>query len=254
MKLKTITIEGKTYAEVQDEKPVFISADGKEVAFDAVATVATISRLNGEAKTHREGKESAEAKLKAFEAITDPAAALKALETVSNLDASKLVEAGKAEEMKAAAIKAVEDKYAPIVTERDQLKNDLYGEKIGGAFARSKFAAEKLAIPSDLVQARFGQQFKIEEGKVVAYDHTGNKIYSRAKPGEVADFEEALETIVDLYPHKDHILKGTGNQGGGAKGGNGNGNGTKTIGRSEFEALDPSGRASKMKEGFTVTE
>jgi hypothetical protein len=241
MKLKTITIEGKTYAEVQDEKPVFISADGKEVAFDAVATVATISRLNGEAKTHREGKEAAETKLKAFE-------------TVSNLDASKLVEAGKAEEMKAAAIKAVEDKYAPIVTERDQLKTDLYGEKIGGAFARSKFAADKLAIPSDLVQARFGQQFKIEEGKVVAYDHSGNKIYSRSKPGEVADFEEALETIVDLYPHKDHILKGTGNQGSGAKPGNGNGNGTKTIGRTEFEALDPTGRASKMKEGFTVTE
>jgi hypothetical protein len=66
------------------------------------------------------------------------------------------------------------------------------------------------------VQARFGQNFKIENGKIVATDLTGNKIFSRARPGEHADFEEALEILVDQYPHKDQILKGTGSSGSGA--------------------------------------
>ena len=94
MKLKTIEIDGVTYAAVQDGKPVFTDEAGKDVAFDAPGTIGTISRLNGEAKSHREGKEAAERALKAFEGIADPAAALKALETVGSLDQKKLIDAG----------------------------------------------------------------------------------------------------------------------------------------------------------------
>jgi hypothetical protein len=81
--------------------------------------------------------------------------------------------------------------------------------------------AEKLAVPADMVQATFGNRFKIEDGKVVAYDANGNKIFSRARPGELADFDEALETLVEQYPYKDHILKGSGANGGGAPTGGG---------------------------------
>ena len=73
-----------------------------------------------------------------------------------------------------------------------------------------------------MVQATFGKAFKIEEGKVVAYDANGNKIFSQSRPGELAEFDEALEALVDAYPHKDHILKPTGAQGSGAPNGNGN--------------------------------
>lgn len=216
MKLK-LNEEGQ--AVLQDGKPVYVHDDGKEVAFDAPGTVATISRLNGEAKAHRERAEQAESLLKKFEGIADPEAALKALSVVKNLDDKKLVDAGEVEKVKAEAIKAVRAEFDPVVKERDQLKNDLYGEKIGGAFARSKFIAEKMAIPSDLVQARFGGAFKIVEGKVVAYGPDGREIFSRTKPGEIAEFEEALEVLVDTYPHKEHILKGSGSAGGGASGG-----------------------------------
>lgn len=65
MKLK---LDEQGHAVLQDGKPVYVHDDGKEVAFDAPATVATITRLNGEAKVHREGKEAAEKALKAFEA------------------------------------------------------------------------------------------------------------------------------------------------------------------------------------------
>jgi hypothetical protein len=265
MKLKTITTaDGKTYAEIQDGKPVYVHDDGKEAAFDAPTTVATISRLNGEAKGHREAKEAAEAKLKVFEGIEDGEAARKALETVKNLKDGDLVTAGKVEEIKAAAKKAAEEQVAQaakasaeqikvLEAERDTLRDGLYSEKIGGAFSRSKFIADKIAIPADLMQAQFGARFKVEEGKTVAYDAAGNKIYSRTKPGELADFDEALETIVDGYAHREHILKGTGSSGGGAKPGATQG-GAKTIVRSEFDKLAPADQHAKIKDGVSIVD
>lgn len=248
MKLKTVEVEGKTYAEVQDGKPVFVGDDGKEVAFDAPATVSTISRLNGEAKSHREAKEAAEKALKGFEGIEDPAAAKKALETVANLDSKKLIDAGEVEKVKAEISKAFQEKLEASDAKSAKLEEQLYGEKIGGSFARSKFIAEKLAVPADMVQATFGKNLKIEDGKVVAYDAHGNKIFSRARPGEIADFDEALETLVEQYPHKEHILKSSGANGGGAGGGGGGGGGQKTMSRAQFEALDPAARLTAIKD------
>jgi hypothetical protein len=247
MKLKTLTIEGKTYAELADGKPVYIHDDGKEIAFDAPGTVATISRLNGEAKGHRERAEEALKTLKAFEGIDDAKAAIKALETVKNLDAKKLVDAGEVEKVRAEAIKAVEEKYAPVIGERDSLKAALVSEKVGGAFSRSKMIAEKLAIPPDMVEARFGSAFKVEGSDVVAYDAGGNKLYSRGKPGEVAGFDEALEILIDQYPYKDHILKSSGASGSGARGAGGANGGSRTMTRAQFDALDAAGKADAAK-------
>jgi hypothetical protein len=88
MKLK---LDDKGAVVVQDGKPVYVLPDGREIAHDAEATVATISRLNGEAKSHREAKEAAEAKLKPFEGIDDPEAARAALNTVKNIKDGDLV-------------------------------------------------------------------------------------------------------------------------------------------------------------------
>ena len=230
MKLKTVTIEGKTYAEVNEQGlPLYIHDDGKEVAHDAPQTVATISRLNGEAKTNRERYETAETSLKAFEGIEDPVAAKKALETLKNFDDKKLVDAGEVEKVKAEAIKAIEDKYAPIVQERDAFQSQLHNELIGGGFSRSKFIQDNIAVPADMIQATFGKNFQIENGKVVAVGADGQKIYSRTRPGEVADFDEALESLVGGYPHKDSILKGNQSGGGGFQAGGGGKTGPKSL-------------------------
>ncbi|RJG11142.1 hypothetical protein D3879_14670 [Pseudomonas cavernicola] len=218
MKLK---LDEQGHAILQDGKPVYVHDDGKEVAFDAPSTVATITRLNGEAKTHRERAETAEKSLKGFEGIEDGAAARKALELVANLDAKKLVDAGEIEKVKTEISKAFQGQLDEANTKVSTFEKQLYDEKIGGAFSRSKLIADKLAIPADMVQARFGQAFKIEEGKTVAYDQHGNKIYSRARPGEVADFDEAMETLVEQYPYRDQILKSAGSNGGGAPDGGG---------------------------------
>ncbi len=254
MKLKTVTIENKTYAEVNEQGlPLYIHDDGKEVAHDAPQTVATISRLNGEARTNRERYEVAETSLKAFEGIEDPTAAKKAMETLKNFDDKKLVDAGEVEKVKAEAIKAIEDKYAPIVQERDAFQTQLHNELIGGGFARSKYIQDNIAVPVDMVQAQFGKSFKIEEGKVVAYGTDGQKIYSRARPGEVADFDEALESLVGGYQHKDSILKGGQGSGGGFQGNGGQG-GAKTMSRDQFTNLKPIEQSSFMREGGKVTD
>lgn len=81
---------------------------------------------------------------------------------------------------------------------------------------------DKLAIPADLAQAFFGKNFGIsEDGQIVAKDANGNEIYSRITPGQKAGFEEALESLIDAYPHKDSILKGSQASGSGSNTGQG---------------------------------
>ncbi|MGY1448706.1 DUF6651 domain-containing protein [Pseudomonas chlororaphis] len=252
MKLK---LDDQGHVVLQDGKPVYVYDDGKEVAFDAPGTVNTIARLNAEAKSHREGKEAAETALKAFDGITDGAAAKKALEIVANLDQKKLVDAGEIDKVKEEISKAYKGQLDEATTKAATFEKQLYEEKIGGAFSRSKYIGEKLAIPADLVQSKFGAAFKVEEGKTIAYDQHGQKIYSRTRPGEIADFDEAIETLVEQYPHRDHILKGTGANGSGApnSGGNG-GQGKKTISRTQFDALDPMGKHAHVSAGGEVTD
>jgi len=192
----------------------------------------------------------------AFEGIDDAEAARKALETVKNLKDGELVTAGKVEEIKAAAArtaqeqvtaaaKASAERIAELEKSNGTLQTSLYDEKIGGSFSRSKFIADKVAIPADLLQSQFGRNFKVEDGKIVARDAAGNPIYSRTKPGEIADFDEALETIIDGYAHRDSILKGTGSSGSGAQPSNGS-QGGKSMSRAQFEALDASGKHKAM--------
>jgi hypothetical protein len=264
MKLK---LDANGNVVLQDGKPVYVHDDGKEVAFDAPGTVQTIGRINGEARSHRERAEAAEGKLKLFEGIADPEEALKAIETMKNIDHKKLVDAGQIEVVKAEVgkawegklaetNKAWEGKFSEAETRAKALEGQLYSETIGGSFARSKLVAEKLAIPPDMVQARFGSAFKIEEGKVVAYDQSGNKIFSGARPGEIADFDEALQILVDQYPYKNQILKGSGASGGGAhQNNNGGGNdGGKSIDRSGFDKLSAPERSAFISTGGKVTD
>lgn len=251
MKLK---LDENGHVVVTDGKPVYINDDGKEIAFDVAGTVATISRLNGEAKSHRERAEAAESSLKSFEGIADPKAALQAIETIKNLDAKKLVDAGEVDKVRAEAIKAIEEKYAPVLKERDDLQAALVNEKVGGSFLRSQFIAEKMAIPADFVQARFGDAFKLEGDQVVAYDKQGNKLFSRSNPGEVAKFDEALEILIDNYPHKDHILKGSTASGSGSLGGQGGGNSKTSLARSQFDQLPPAKQMEHIKSGGTITD
>lgn len=269
MKLKTmdVTVDGKTLTvAVLDEKghPVYVHDDGKEVGHDAALATSKITALNAEAKQHREAKEAAEAKLKGFEGIEDADAARQAIQTVANLNSGDLKTAAQVQEIKdaatkaaaeqvAAAKKALEDQLAAVSAERDKVTQQFHAELIGGGFSRSKFITEKIAVPVGMMQATFGQHFKIEDGKVVAYDGNGQKIISRTRPGDFADFEEAIEALVESYPHKDHILKGQIPGGGGAQQPNGGGGG-KSMKRAEFDRLDPVTQGKTIKDGIKIVD
>jgi len=270
MKLK---IDENGNAVLVDGKPVYVHDDGKEVPFDAVGTIGTIARLNKEAQTHREGRnteaearKTLEAQLKVFEGL-DPEVARKALDTVSKITDGKLIDAGKVDEVRAAVGKTYEERMAAAATahgselsrmkaDNERLTGQLHNEVIGGSFSRSKMIAEKLAIPPDLVQARFGSAFKIEDGKMVAQDGSGNKLYSRSRPGELADFDEALDMLVEQYPYRDHILKPSGAQGSGAQnqGNRGTGNNGKSISREQFDQLSPQAKSAHFKAGNEVID
>jgi len=241
--------------------PVFVHQDGKEAPFDADATIGTIGRLNAEAKAHREGKESAEKLLKGFDGL-DAAAAREALDKLKTLDLNKLVDKGEVEKVKAEVAKALEQQYAPALKERDTLREQLNAHLVGGVFSGSKFVAEKFAgenaaASAQIARALFGGNYKVEDGKVVAYDGNGAKIYSRARPGELADAEEALQLLVEASPLRASILKGSNASGSGAGGSGGQGGGAsgqKTVTRAQFDAMPQHERAAHAKAGGKVTD
>ena len=69
----------------------------------------------------------------------------------------------------------------------------------------------------------------------------------------MAGCEEALETLVEQYPYRDQILKGSGASGGGAGGGTGNGaGGKKTLTREQFSKLDPAAQSAAARDANTV--
>lgn len=251
MKLK-LDADGKPV--FKDGLPVFVNDDGSELAIDVKALHASVARLNSEAKTHRERAEAAEGNLAKFVGIEDVEAAKKALNIVKNLDDKKLVDAGKVDEIKNALNKEWEAKLKEATEAREKLNAQLIEEKIGGAFARSTYIGEKLAVPADMVRATFGSHFAIEDNKIVAKGRDGNRVFSRANPGEHADFEEALGILVEAYPHRDSILKSAMKPGAGGSGGGGQGGGAKSISRKEFSALPPDGQMAHMKSGGSVTD
>lgn len=242
MKLK---LDDAGHVVVQDGKPVYTNDDGSEVAFDAVGTSEAIKRLNYEAMDRRKSLTEAQEKLKAFDGM-DAAAAKQALDNLSKIDQKKLIDAGEVDKVRGEINASWEGRFSEQQKLTEALQGQLNAELIGGNFARSKVIAEKLAIPSDMVQAAFGSAFKVEGGKLVAYNQAGAAIYSKANPGQHAGFDEALETLIDAYPNKDQIMKGNGSRGSGAfdsksshNGGGGNMGGTPAERRAALAAKYP---------------
>lgn len=226
MKIKTVEVNGTTYAVLSEGKPVYVTDDGKEIALDGAELSQKITHLKQEADKAFKARDEAKSSLRKYESIEDVDAAIKALETVAALSQKKLIDAGEVEKVKQEVAKGFETQLNELRQERDSLQTTLHREMIGGRFSRSPLLVgdqSKVAIPPDMVESKFGTHFKVEDGKIVARDSNGEKVYSRTKPGELADFDEALELLIEAYPHKDHIVKAPGASGGNAPGGRPNG-------------------------------
>jgi hypothetical protein len=100
--------------------------------------------------------------------------------------------------------KATDDSLAAQVAE---LRAAVAAQKIASRFELSNYVAEKLTVPADMLAARFGSSFAVENGQVVGRSVTGSPVFSRMRLGEIAEFDEALELLIQDYPYKDAILK-----------------------------------------------
>ena len=96
MKLK---LDDNGNAVLQEGIPVWVADDGKEIPYNVPDLVGKLSAVNAESAGRRKELDDLNAKFKLFEGL-DPEKAKAALETVANLDAGKLIDAGKVEEVK----------------------------------------------------------------------------------------------------------------------------------------------------------
>lgn len=231
---------------IRDGKPVYLKPDGSEFVADVNQMFSTISRLTNEARTHREAKEAVEAKLAEFGDV-DAKAAKEALAKIKDVDFSKLIGLDKVEELKAELKKQYDEQIANEKKNSESWQQKHNNLVRSNAFNRSKYIQDKIAAPLDMFENTFGNYFKVEDdGTIRAYEN-GQPIQSKTRIGEVATFDEALEILVDRYPHKDMILKGTGHSGGGSTGGTGGGNGAARYSRDDFEKLPPLKQAEIAK-------
>lgn len=222
-------------AVVRDEEtndPIWVGDDGKEIPIQPDRFFGKINELNTESAGRRKALQEAQGKLKLLEGIENPEEYLEearaALEKVKALDDNQLLEAGKVEELKAQIREAYEGKLQEKdkaratleekLSEREQQMNDYM---IGREFAASSFVTEQTVLPPDIAQTYFGRFFQVEDGRVVGrWPDTGEPIYSETNPGEVAEFEEAIERVVSKRSDKDKILRSVGATGVGTDGNN----------------------------------
>jgi hypothetical protein len=228
MKLK-LTKDG--FAEVKDGMPVYVNDDGTEIGFDAPGAMAKIASLNTEGMTRRKENERLTAALLPFKDITDPVAATKALQFAASMDGKKAMDDESIKKLIETSVKPFQDQLTEKDTKIKEQGQHIYKLEVSNRFASSDFLKKTIyGETPDMAEAYFGKNFRVEGGKVIAYDAAGNPIYSRiqATLGEPAPFEEAIQILVETHPKKDFILKASGASGSGAGGGKVNGS-VKTL-------------------------
>ena len=258
MKLK---LDEKGQVALENGLPVWVADDGKEIAYDVPKLVEDMKRVNGESAGRRKDIDALNEKLKAFEGI-DPAKFREMEEKLASIDQGKLMEAGKVEELKANIArgydqrisemqKAAVDAEARYKSEMDKVQGRIRNMAVRGLFEQSEFLREKTVLPPEIAFASFGQNFTVEEdgdGYKISASLNGQPILSRARPGELASPEEALEALIEAYPMKERILKSPGG-GAGTQGGNSGGAGGKTMRRADFEKLAPTDQMAFIQKG-----
>lgn len=221
---------GALVVDDETKNPVWVGEDGKEIPFDADRSLKKINELNTESAGRRKALQDAQGKLKLLEGIDNPeeylSHAREALEKVKSLDESKLIDAGKVEELKAQIRDAYEGKLKEVDKARQEAEHRLSEREsqiskymIGREISASEFLKEQTVWTDDVFQARYEDHFKEEDGRIVPHwPDTGEPIYSDTRPGEVATVDEAIAKIINKRPDKDKILRSVGATGVGTEG------------------------------------
>jgi hypothetical protein len=240
-----------TLALDSDGFPIRIDSEGNEssVKDDGIDY---LQRTVAESISRKNKLKELEQQLEKYQGIDDPDKAREALQTVQNLEDKKLIDAGKAEEMKRQIREQYESKMAEKDQELSKRDQQIHRLVVSNAFAKSKVINDQTILPPDVAEAYFGRYFKVENGQAIAYDSAGNVIYSKERPGEPANFDEALQAIISQHPQKDRILKAAPG-GSGASSGSGTPAG-RTVSRQQFEAMGHGERMAFVKDGGKIND
>jgi hypothetical protein len=259
MKLK-MTTDGKA-AEVKDGMPVYVDDAGHEIAYDVPAAQAKIVKLNSDERGYRKENGELKARLEAFGDL-DPEKATKALQLAESMAGKKALDDEGLQKMITAAVAPVQKQLEAIKAESEKTlkekEDHIYKLEVSQRFTTSDFLKNETTLGEipDMAEAYFGKAFKIEGGRVVAYDGSGQQIFSKIKPGEPAGFDEALSELVQKHPKKDHILRSKVASGSGSDASNKGGAkpGATTIRRTDFEQLNAGKQMEFAKSGGVITD
>lgn len=214
-------MDDKGNIAVTDGNPVWIDESGAEVAADYKAATVKIATLNlSEAKSRTALKEAND-KLAAFAGIDNPAEALKGMQFMASMDGKKVMDDEGIQKLIQAAVKPLQVENETLKAGLSEKDGHIYKLEVSSKFQASPFVKDKVLVPPDMLEATFGKHFKIDGGKLVATDATGNQIFNIK--GEPANFDEAIQTLIDSHPMKDNIYRANGGSGSGQVPNNGGG-------------------------------
>ena len=266
-----MTEDGHIKAD-ESGKPLVLQGD-KELPIDAIHLYTRVPSLQEEARKHREAKDALQAEFESFsgryKGIDVPEAALNAMATVANLGDKDKTDAKEVEALKRQLseshenekkniLKTAADKEQDYINQLDTAKTRIFNLMVNNQFANSKFLAEKTMMTPSVAALVFNKNFKVEEVngelKPVAYFENNEKIFSRDRPGDVADFDEAVGLLWNQYPEK-HKYETT-NPGGPNSSGNLNSVKGGAYQITKADAKDPfkyrAAKAAAEKQGLTL--
>lgn len=211
--------------------PVVINDNGEEIGLDAIHLFSKIPSLQAEAKKYRENMQTAQKTLDKFKGIDDPEKAIEALEKVKSFDESQMMKIDEVDKLKASLLKTEQEKFddlknsmQQIIEEKQSLignqQRDIYNAMVSNQFSKSIYfsgAEPKTILNPEVAEAYFKDFFRVEkvDGKtsvVGYYDKNGEqKIFSKSKPGNLADFDEAVGEIINNNQSlKDYLKQSSG--------------------------------------------
>lgn len=253
------TVEGLD----QNIAPLYVqdSASGKW-RLDVNGGFKTLSEIEGLSSALGKERGRADAAEKALKALQakydgfDVDAAKKAMDQVARMSEDQKAREAQWEQN-------VQQRLGPVQKERDELAAKLKDAEarydsmlVDRALADSAFIRDRVSkdpIHQSYVREHFRSAFKVEDGRVVAFDSGGQKMFGT--DGQPCDVDTALARLVNALPNGQSLLAGSTASGSGAAAGTGGvPAGAKVMRLSQFDALSPAEQMKAIKSGVRIAE
>lgn len=253
------TVEGLD----QNIAPLYVqdSASGKW-RLDVNGGFKTLSEIEGLSSALGKERGRADAAEKALKALQakydgfDVDAARKAMDQVARMSEDQKAREAQWEQN-------VQQRLGPVQKERDELAAKLKDAEarydsmlVDRALADSAFIRDKVSrdpIHQQFVREHFRSAFRVEEGRVVAFDSGGQKMFGT--DGQPCDVDTALSRLVNALPNGQSLLAGSTASGSGASAGAvGVPAGARVMKRSQFDALSPAEKLKTVKSGTRIVD